>query len=1067
MQGFYSGFFSPFRIVIVFMALTAVGFALVPELSVDFKPPRQEPQLQISFSGRKTSPEVIERTLTSPLENALSQVSGLKRISSRTGESSGAITLEFEKEADINFKKFEVSSIIRNIYPKLPEGVSYPIIEQFGGNDNERDVRTPFLIYTINAPYAPFQIRKEVEEIIRKPLVLIPEIEEVEIGGVLGLQLTVSLDLAQLIQYRIDVSDVSGAIARTTGSEFPGMATMAGNQQYFLRIDKELADIEELENIILGTYEGKNITIRDVGKVYLEEQEPRGYFRIDGKNAITMQITPREGVNKVVIADLVKKEVEAAKRLLPEGYNIFLQKDESEFLNKELNKIYKRTGLSILILTVFIFLASRNPRYLLTIFAGLIVNISLASILVYFLEVNINLYSLAGVAISFGLIMDNAIVMVDHLHRKRNARIFLALLAASLTTIMALLAVLILPEELQYNLIDFAKVVAIMLGVSLVVALFFTPALYFLLFKEQVNRSRSLSFSTLRKKAGRFRSYSGLIAWLALRRKWVAFFTLWLFGFPIFFLPSRWEGQEWYNKTLGNETYLEHVRPWVDKISGGALRMFVKGAYERFSYRDPEQSRLIVSSSLPYGSTLEQMNTIIKTFEDFLLGYEGVKMFTTSVSSTPSARIEIIFDERYEMTGVPYMLKGELVARSLDWSGANWNVYGVGQAFSQSNNSNSIPSYRVEMWGYNFDELEKQAEIMAEKLLAHRRIQEVNINAISGYYFQGERVLEEYILTFDPSRLASHGYNQGEIIRMLKNLSKVTSPSGTVELEEDLLPVYVKTIGSDNFSKFQLMEDALPLDTARLIRVKDLARLEFEKVPNIIHKENRQYKRVVAFDYYGSNKFGAEYRDQILEEMAQIMPVGYVAKTQGYNWYGRQAEKTQYGLIAILILGIFIISAILFENLRQPLLIAFSIPVSFIGLFLIFSLGDFSYDQGGYAAFLLLGGLVVNASIFILNDYNNSLIRNQHRRVVKAVIGKSIPIILTVVSTCLGLVPFLLEGDKEVFWFGLAIGTIGGLVFSLYAVFVLVPVFLSDVKVLREKRKQKRLALQAGLGQEE
>lgn len=1063
MQAFYSGFFSPFRTVIFFMALTAVGFALVPQLSVDFKPPRQEPQLQISFAGRKSSPEVIERTLTSPLENALSQVSGLKRVSSRTGESSGSITLEFEKDADINFKKFEVSSIIRNIYQKLPEGVSYPVIEQFGGDDDEREVRTPFLIYTINAPFAPFQIKKEVEEIIRKPLVLIPEVEEVEVGGVLGLQLTVALDLPKLLQYRLDVSDVSGAIARTTGSEFPGMATVAGNQQYFLRIDKELTDILELENTILGTYQGKNITIRDVGKVYLEEQEPKSYFRIDGKNAITMQITPREGVNKVVIADLVKKTVDEAKLLLPEGYNMYLQKDESEFLNKELNKIYKRTGLSILILTAFIFIASRNPRYLLTIFAGLIVNLSLASILVYFLDVNINLYSLAGVAISFGLIMDNAIVMVDHLHRKRNARIFLALLAASLTTIMALLAVLILPEEYQSNLIDFAKVVAIMLAVSLLVALFFTPALYFLLFKEQLQRVRPISTKAMRRKARRFRTYSGVIEWLALRRKWVAFLTIWLFGFPIYMLPSRWENQEWYNKTLGNETYLEHVRPWVDKITGGSLRMFAKGAYSRFSYRDPGESRLLVNSNLPYGSTLEQMNTIIKTFEDFLKGYEGVKMFTTSVSGYPSASIEITFDERYEMTGVPYMLKGELIARSLDWSGANWSVRGVGQAFSQSNSSNSIPSYRVEMWGYNFDELEKQAEIMAEKLLAHRRIQEVNVNAISSYW---DRAVQEYILTFDPGKLALSGYNQGQIIRMLKNLSKATGPSGTVELEEDLLPVYVKTIGSDEFSKFQLMEDALPLDTSRLVRVKDLAQLEFEKVPNTIYKENRQYKRVVAFDYYGSNKFGAEYRDQVLEEMARIMPVGYQAKTQGYNWFSRQAEQTQYGLLGLLILGIFFISAILFENLRQPLLIAISIPVSFIGLFLIFSLGDFSYDQGGYAAFLLLGGLVVNASIFVLNDYNNSTVANQHRRVMKAVIGKSIPIILTVVSTCLGLVPFLLEGDAEVFWFALAIGTIGGLVFSLYVVFVLLPVFLSDVKVLRAKRELKKQRLQTGLGQE-
>jgi multidrug efflux pump subunit AcrB len=1049
MGGFHHGFFSPFRTVVIFLALAGVGIALIPSLSVDFKPPQQEPQLQISYGAKKSSPEVLERSITSPLENALSQVSGLKKISSQTGESNGFITLLFEKDTDIDFKKFEVSGIIRNIYPKLPEGVSYPSIEQFGGTTESRETRSPFIIYTINAPYAPFQIKKEVEEIVRKPLVMIPEIDEVQITGVRGLQLTVELDLPRLLQYRIDVADVAAAINRTTGSEFPGLATVSESQQYFLKIDRELTDQLELENVVLTTYQGKDITIRDVGRIFMEEQEPTSYFRIDGKNAITMQITPREGVNKVVVADLVKKTVNEAKAYLPEGYSMFLQKDESEFLHKELNKIYKRTGLSVLILTAFIFLASRNPRYLLTIFAGLLVNVSVAAIFVYFLNVNINLYSLAGIAISFGLIMDNAIVMVDHLHRKRNAKIFLALLAASLTTIMALLAVFILPEQQQRDLIDFAKIVAIMLGVSLLIALFFTPALYYLLFKEHIQRGRVASVPSLRRKVKYFRWYSNFVAWLALRRKWVAFAIIWLFGFPLFFLPTRMADNDWYNQTLGNEKYLEHVRPWVDKVTGGSLRLFVRGAYSRYRYREPEKTKLYVRASLAYGSTLDQMNAIIKTFEDFVLGYEGVEMFTTQVDSRPGASMEITFKPAYELSSIPYMLKGELIARSLDWSGANWSVQGVGQGFFQSSGSNEIPSYRVEMWGYNFDELERQAEIMADKLIAHRRIQEVNINAISSYR---ERPVQEYILTFDPNKLAMSGVNQGEVLKLLRNMSKTTGPSGRVELDDELIPVFVKTVGSDDFSKFQLMEDALPLDTTRLVRIKDLADMRFEKTPNTIYKENRQYKRVVAFDYYGSNKFGSEYRDQVLEEMAQIMPVGYEAKSGGYFWWGSQDQKTQYGLLALLIVGIFFISAILFENLRQPILIVTAIPVSFIGLFLIFSIGNFNYDQGGYAAFLMLGGLVVNAAIFVMHDFNTNKLKNLHRRVIKSVTGKSVPILLTVISTCLGLVPFLLQGDSEVFWFSLAIGTIGGLMFSLVAVFILLPIFMTSVKELKARK---------------
>lgn len=139
--------------------------------------------------------------------------------------------------------------------------------------------------------------------------------------------------------------------------------------------------------------------------------------------------------------------------------------------------------------------------------------------------------------------------------------------------------------------------------------------------------------------------------------------------------------------------------------------------------------------------------------------------------------------------------------------------------------------------------------------------------------------------------------------------------------------------------------------------------------------------------------------------------------------------------MGLLIVGIFFICTILFENFKQPFYIIFLIPISFIGLFLIFSLFDFYFDQGGYAAFVMLGGLAVNAGIFILNDFNNRNSRVYNRNILKSVAGKAIPILLTVLSTCFGLVPFLIEGQNEIFWFSLAIGTIGGLVFSMVGVF--------------------------------
>jgi len=147
-------------------------------------------------------------------------------------------------------------------------------------------------------------------------------------------------------------------------------------------------------------------------------------------------------------------------------------------------------------------------------------------------------------------------------------------------------------------------------------------------------------------------------------------------------------------------------------------------------------------------------------------------------------------------------------------------------------------------------------------------------------------------------------------------------------------------------------------------------------------------------------------------------------------------------LIGLLIVGIFFICTVLFENFKQPVYIIVIIPISFIGLFLIFSLFDFYFDQGGYAAFVMLGGLAVNAGIFIINDLNNRSSGQYNRNVLKSVAGKAIPILLTILSTCFGLIPFLIEGQNEIFWFSLAIGTIGGLIFSMVGVFWVLPMLL-------------------------
>ncbi|MBB6325896.1 multidrug efflux pump subunit AcrB [Algoriphagus iocasae] len=1049
---------TPFRILIVFVLLSIMGFAVVPLLSVDLNPREKEPVLTINFSVRNSSPEIVEKLATSPFEGTFSRLSELKKITSTSNYNRGSITLLFDKKADMEMKRFEVSAMIRQVYPQLDPQVMYPTVSQ--SNEARDDEKSPILTYSVNGPFASFEIKKITEDILKPALTKFEEVEEVLIRGANDLQLFVTYDIQKLQAFGISRNVLESSIFQAFGTSYPGAVLNSKGETLFIEVDRSLTDMDQLENLRILQVNGQDVRLRDVAKLTLEEAEPMSFYRINGNNSVTISIFNRDGVNKVLLAKSLKQSLDEADNLLPAGFDVRLERDDTEYLETQLDKIYKRSGLSILILIVFIFLINRNLKYLSILFLGIIANLSICAMLIYFLKVDIHLYSLAGLTISFGLIVDNAIIMIDHLHKHRNRKVFLALLAASLTTIAALMIVFFLPEEDRRNLTEFSIVVSVMLGVSLIIALFFTPAFYQILFKESAKKGRALTVPKLRKRVNYLRNYEKVIAWTAHYRKTFIFLLILLFGTPIFFLPAKWDEHEWYNTTIGNTYYQEEIRPYVDKALGGALRMFVRGTYEKSSYREPEETRLYVNCRLPFGNTLEQMDFIMREFETYLKGVEGIDKFVTYVRSGQQANIVITFKDAYENGALPYQLKGKLSVKSTDWSGANWNIYGVGQGFYTGPGGEGIPSYRVMMKGYNFDELERQAVILSEKLLAHKRIQEVNLNERN----YGEQKTEEYVLRLNQNQLALGNMNQYELISSLLDLSKPNGASSSLNLKDKNYGVVVKESNSADFSKFDLENKSLIGGENRIYKVSDYGTLTKETTTNALNKEDRQYIRIVSFEYMGSAKFGNEYLEEVLDEMKATMPIGYEAKKDTY-YFSYERAKRQYSLLGFLIIGIFLICSVLFENLKQPIYIIAIIPISFIGLFLIFSLFDFYFDQGGYAAFVMLGGLAVNAGIFIINDLNNRDFGIYNRNVLKSVAGKAIPILLTVMSTCLGLIPFIMEGQNEIFWFSLAIGTIGGLVFSMLGVFWVLPVFLwkkslvveaSPIKVPVHKRLFRR-----------
>ena len=1034
---------TPFKTVVVFVFLSLLGVMFIPQFAVDLEPDYSLPKLTISFSLPDAPPETVEQEATAPIENVLSQLTDIKAIYSISNYNNGLVEITFNNEANLEFKKFEVASAMRQLYPKLNGNISYPIVEQRGRESENKKV---LLLYRINARIAPFQIKKIVTDIFVPTLSQVRNVKQVEVAGAEDLQVTIEYDQLKLDKHHLPISLIEQNILERFNSLFTGKLATASGQKIFSKVENSFDSIDQLKNLLIVA-DSVSLPLHYFAKVYFEESEPTNYFRINGQNSVALAIYADAEVNRTTLATTIKNKIAILAAQLPVGYQLQLDYDDTEFLTKEINKNYTRAALAVGILFLFVLVSYRNWRHLIILASGIIINLCLTALMAYWLKISIHLYTIAGLTISFGMMVDNAIIMLDQLDRNENNGTFKAIIGATATTIIALLLIFFLPDEEKQNLSEFAIIVSLALGCSILVAIFYIPAVYQLIFDHVVNKKRNHSIKSLRINAQIFSRYFRLIQFLARYKNTIYVLLILAFGIPVFLLPAKWEGQAWYNNTIGSELYQENIRPYTDKFLGGSLRLFVRNVYERSGYRDPEKTRLYINAALPYGNTLADMNRVIGGMESYLATIPGVEKFIALVSSGQQGSITILFDEQTENGVLPYQLKGRLIARSLDWGGVDWSIYGVGRGFSNSSGE-SLPNFKVEIRGHNYNELEKQATVLADELLKHRRIQKVNTNERLSW---NEKPADQYVLNFNQDELGAISISAAQAANLVRQKTNPATPALYLALDQKNMPVHLKPQGGTDFSVFDVLQSSLKSHDISF-SLKNNATLSKERTTNAIHKEDRQYIRQIGFDYYGSYEFGNKYLDEVLLKNKPNLPAGYTVKKISWSFSWSKAKR-QYGLLLLLMVAIYLVCAVLFESLNLPFYIILVIPLSFIGLFLAFGWFDFYFDQGGYAAFVLLGGLTVNSSILIVSTFNN-LKHKTNRNLVKVTAAKVKPIMLTILSTCLGLTPFLIGGQNEVFWFALAVGTIGGLVVSVMVSLVVLPFLLVGLSNHKNRDKQ-------------
>ncbi len=1058
---------SAFSINTLFVVMMLLGISLIPRLSLQLEPSSRSNKLNVSFSWSNANPELLETEVTTKLEGALARIRGLKELHSSTGNGFGTIELTIDEKENIDAVKLYVSSIIRSVAPGLPEGVSVSAVgggEFHDGKATESERRL-LMNYVLTGPGNSKEVATFAEDHISPLVSTMPGVESMSVTGAVPFEWVMHYDRELFADIGITASDISSAISRYYYRNDAGkvLTEITPEKKYSYLVFKGNSDEDKTDimNLPIKVINGKIIYLKNIVSLDYRERDPSAYYRINGLNRINLNVYAEKNTNMIELAGRIKDEMKRLAESFPANYSVQLIRDNSTEIKDELAQILYRTGFTILILLLFVYLVSRDFRYLGIITICLAANLLIALVFYYFFKIEIHLYTLAGITVSFGIVIDSVIVMTDHYRHHRNRKAFLAVLAATLTTVGALSVIFNMDSSIMRSMWDFSAVIIINLGVSLAVALFFVPALMEKIPLKQKNQQQRIRRL---KRIVRFnRRYSCFSRFTRRYRKVAVILAVLGFGLPVFLLPSSVDREKWYSNTyntvFGSETYLT-IKPYTDKILGGSLRLFMEGGGDAWTRSRKEmenrKTRLTLDMTMPHGATLKQMNEAFGKLENFLSGFESIAAFTSDVSSANKAEMVITFKPEHEKDGSPEQVKNELIRFANTIGNGDSEVNGVGKGFSNKT-SEDIRSERLKVIGYNYRKVLQYAQQLKKRLENNIRVKKLYIGS------DRSPKAKAFAVEVDKEKLAR---NNADISNLLGNLNQLTysgSSSTRAYINGEYSNMDIRPDKKVEASVWDVRNQPLRGDKS-VYRLQDIGTITEEKDFENITKRNQEYEVEIQYDFIGAYRLSQKVKEREIKAMNRTMPVGFRVKEsdEWRNYWQQDIGGIDARILYILlVIGIiYFICAILLESLRQALLVICITPISFIGCFLGGYFFGVGFDEGCLAAFILLSGLSVNAVLYILNDYNNKIRQGAPRGIrtyLKAYNAKIVPIFLTIASTLLGFIPFLI-GEINPFWKNMAIGTMSGLAFSLPVLIIYLPMTftIENEKLKVENEKEGR-----------
>jgi HAE1 family hydrophobic/amphiphilic exporter-1 len=425
---------------------------------------------------------------------------------------------------------------------------------------------------------------------------------------------------------------------------------------------------------------------------------------------------------------------------------------------------------------------------------------------------------------------------------------------------------------------------------------------------------------------------------------------------------------------------------------------------------------------------------LVRHFEERLAVMPEVEKFEANVYGQYGF-IQVTFPDSLELTAVPVAIKEQMVAYSLGYSGAQVRVYGFGPSFYGG--GSSPPNYSITVLGYNYERVRDIAEDLGGRLTRLSRIRDVNTNS-SGSWFERDRATE-FMVTVDRDALARYDMSVNEFIWRFNSLVSGEARQDQLKIGGEEVRYEVKVEGYRDIDVQALNERIITGAAGLGIRVGDVVHIEPKEILARIRREDQQYQRLVTYEFRGPRKLGDMVHEAVID--ATVLPPGYTVK-KADRWRWDDEERSQiYMVLAISVILIFMVTSALFESMRQPLCVLLTVPMALIGVFLIFFYTNASFTREAYIGVIMMGGIVVNNAILLV-DHINRVRRETSHDLVEAILQGTLervrPILMTATTTVLGLLPLVVMstgGTEGRIWNALGYALIGGLLSS--TVFVL------------------------------